>query len=104
MNPLTIGSLIDLTLAVWQIDIPRLVAQPLGLVAGMAVPVMLLAYGISLRLSPRTGHGISPAEVGFVAVPKLVVQPAVAFTVARFALGLDGNALLAVTVIAALLA
>lgn len=102
LNPLTVGSLIGLALAVWSIEIPRLIAEPLGLVAGMAVPAMLIAYGISLRLSPPSSGGGSRVEVSFISFLKLVLQPLVAFAVARYALGLDGNELLAVTVIAAL--
>jgi predicted permease len=41
-------------------------------------------------------------EIGFIAVLKLVVQPATAYVVARFALGLGDTGLFAVTVLAAL--
>ena len=101
-NPLTVGSLLGLVLAVTGVSLPRAVQDPLELVGGMAVPSMLLAYGISLRLGPRPGHGTSAVEIGFITVLKLVVQPAAAYGVARFVLGLDGTALLAVTVLAAL--
>ena len=84
------------------VSLPRAVQDPLELVGGMAVPSMLIAYGISLRLGPRPGHGTSAVEIGFITVLKLVVQPAAAYGVARFVLGLDGTALLAVTVLAAL--
>ena len=101
-NPLTVGSLLGLALAVTGVSLPRAVQDPLELVGGMAVPSMLLAYGISLRLGPRPGHGTSAVEIGFITVLKLVVQPAASYGVARFVLGLDGTALLAVTVLAAL--
>lgn len=101
-NPLTIGSLIGLLLAVTHLHLPRAVHDPLGLIGAMAVPMMLLAYGVSLRLGPLPGAGVSKVEIGSIAVFKLVLQPAVAWGIARFALGLDGNALLAVTVLAAL--
>lgn len=101
-NPLTIGSLIGLLLAVTHLHLPRAVHDPLGLIGAMAVPMMLLAYGVSLRLGPLPGAGVSKVEIGSIAVFKLVLQPTVAWGIARFALGLDGNALLAVTVLAAL--
>ena len=44
---------------------------------------MLIAYGVSLRLGPRPGHGTSAVEIGFITVLKLVVQPAAAYGVAR---------------------
>jgi predicted permease len=101
-NPLTVGSLLGLALALSGLTLPRAVADPLELVGGMAVPAMLLAYGISLRLGPRPGHGTSAAEIGYITVLKLVVQPLTAYVVARFALGLDDTGLFAVTVLAAL--
>ena len=100
-TPLTVGSLVGLALALTGIDLPPAVQDPLVLVGGMAVPAMLLAYGVSLRLGPRPGHGSSAAELTWLAVLKLVVQPAAA-CLAGVLLGLDDAALLAVTVLSAL--
>ena len=101
-NPLTVGSLVGLLLALTGVELPRAVEDPLVLVGGMAVPSMLLAYGISLRLGPRPGHGTSAVEIGYITVLKLVVQPLTAYVVGRFVLDLDAKALFAVTVLAAL--
>ena len=101
-NPLTVGSLVGLLLAVTGVDLPAAVEDPLVLVGGMAVPSMLLAYGVSLRLGPRPGHGTSTAEIGYITVLKLVVQPAAAYVAGRALLHLDDRALFAVTVLAAL--
>jgi predicted permease len=101
-NPLTVGSLLGVALSLTGIALPTAVRDPLELVGGMAVPAMLLAYGVSLRLGPKPGHGTSPAEVGWITVLKLVVQPAVVYAVARFGLGVDDAGLLAVTVLATL--
>ena len=101
-NPLTVGTLLGVVVALTGVDLPQAVTEPLDLVGGMAVPAVLLAYGVSLRLGPRPGAGGSTAEIGTIAALKLVVQPGVGYLVARFALGLDGLPLLAVTVTAAL--
>ena len=101
-NPLTVGSLVGLLLALTGVELPRAIEDPLVLVGGMAVPSMLLAYGISLRLGPRPGHGTSAVEIGYITVLKLVVQPLTAYVVGRFVLDLDAKALFAVTVLAAL--
>lgn len=101
-NPLTVGSILGLLLSVSGAKLPMAVRDPLELVGGMAVPSMLMAYGISLRLGPKPGHGTSVMEVGYITVLKLVVQPATAYVVARFVLGLGDTGLLAVTVLAAL--
>jgi malonate transporter len=100
-NPLTVGSLLGLLLAVSGLQLPALIADPLHLVAGMAVPAMLLAFGVSLRLGPLPGAGEPPVQVASIVALKLLVQPSCAYLAARL-LGLDGLDLLAVTVIAAL--
>ena len=101
-TPLTVASILGLVLSVTGTQVPRLVNEPLGLVGAMAVPAMLIAYGVSLRLGPRPGTGGSAPVLATIVVLKLVVQPVVAYAVGRFALGMDGPELLAVTVLAAL--
>jgi predicted permease len=101
-NPLAVGSLIGLALALTGIKLPVIINAPLTLVGGMAVPSMLLAYGISLRLGPRPGAGEPPIQIATLVSVKLVVQPIAAYLIGTYAVGLAGNDLLAVTVIAAL--
>jgi predicted permease len=101
-NPLTVASLIGVALSLSGITLPSPISDPLELVGGMAVPAMLLAYGVSLRLGPKPGHGTSLAEIGYICALKLVVQPASAYAVGRYVLDLSEPGLLAVTVLAAL--
>lgn len=101
-NPLMIASLIGLILSLTGFELPRVVNDPLHLVGGMAVPAMLLAYGISLRLGPLPGRGEPPLQIGALVLLKLIVQPLVGFLLAKFVLGLDPLGVLAVTVIAGL--
>jgi predicted permease len=101
-NPLTVGSLVGVLLSLTGVTLPGAVRDPLELVGGMAVPAMLLAYGVSLRLGPRPGHGTSAAEIGYITALKLLVQPGVAYLVARFGLGVGDTGLLAVVVLSAL--
>jgi predicted permease len=100
-TPLTVGSLIGLAIALTGVSLPAPVRDPLELVAAMAVPAMLLAYGVSLRLGPRPGLG-DAAELGTITALKLVVQPVASYALGRFVLDLEQPALLAVTVVAAL--
>ena len=101
-NPITVGSFLGLlfSLADWQV--PSTIAAPVALIAGMAVPGVTLAYGVSLRLGPRPIAGGSGVELAVVCLLKLLVQPILAYAAARWLFDLDGRALLAVTVVAAL--
>ena len=101
-NPLTVGSLVGVLLSVTGWQLPAMVDDPLRLVGAMAVPAMLVAYGVSLRLGPLPGAGPGAVELGWIALLKLGVQPTVAGLVASYALGLHGTALLAVVVTSAL--
>jgi malonate transporter and related proteins len=101
-NPLTVASIAGVLLAITGLNLPHGVREPLQLVGDMAVPSMLLAYGVFLRLGPRAGHGTSLGEIGWITALKLVVQPATAYGVARYVLGVNGAGLLAITVLAAL--
>lgn len=101
-NPLAVGSLIGLILALTGIKLPVIINAPLTLVGGIAVPSMLLAYGISLRLGPPPGAGEPTIQIATLATLKLVVQPAVAYLIGAYVVGLTSHDLLAVSVIAAL--
>lgn len=101
-NPLTIASFLGLTLAITGSELPAAVHQPLELVGGMAVPAMLIAYGVALRLGPLPGRGVAPEVLAAVSVLKMVVQPVAAYVVGRFAVGLEGHDLFAVTLLSAL--
>jgi malonate transporter len=100
-NPLTIASAAGLGLAATGTRIPELVEAPTRLVAGFAIPAMLLAYGASLRLSPGVGRSGHNREVALALALKLGVQPLVAWAVG-LACGLDDRVLVGVVITAAL--
>lgn len=100
-NPLTIGTVLGLAVNLSGWVPPGLVLAPLELVGGLAVPGMLIAFGISLRLSPLPGReGL--AEPVTVVLVKLLLMPALAGLVAGPVLGLGQAEVLAATVMAAL--
>ncbi|MFL6169332.1 MAG: AEC family transporter [Ornithinibacter sp.] len=101
-NPLTIGTLIGLLLSITGWQLPQIVLDPIELIGAMAVPGMLLAYGIALRLGPGFGGDVPTGELALTSTLKLGVQPLVAYAVAHLALGLTGQALLAVVVCSSL--
>jgi malonate transporter len=101
-NPIIVGSLLGVLVAVTGIDLPPIVLEPIELIGHAAVPLMLIAYGLSLHgqrlLEPGTGR----RDVLVASVLKLVAMPVTAWTLGRFVFGLDGLDLYAVTVLAAL--
>jgi malonate transporter and related proteins len=101
-NPLTVGSLVGVLLSLTGWQLPSVVVDPLELLGNMAVPCMLVAYGIALRLGPGLGRAGSVAELATTSLLKLVAQPLVAWFVASVLLGVDGHALLAIVVTSAL--
>lgn len=100
-NPITLGAVAGLLLAVLGVHLPRFLAAPIDLLGAMAVPSMLVAFGISLRRGPRPATGRSAAHVWTIVVLKTLLMPAVALGVG-LGLGLRGQALFAVVVTAAL--
>lgn len=100
-NPLTLATFLGLLLGATGWRLPTVIDDPMRLVGAMAVPGVLIAYGISLRLGPTPGRGVPARELGLVTLLKLVVQPAAAYTVGVL-LGLEGAALLALAVTGAL--
>jgi predicted permease len=100
-NPITLGAVAGLLIAVFDIDLPRVVAAPIDLLGAMAVPSMLVAFGISLRRGPRPATGRTAEHVWTIVVLKTLLMPAIALGVG-LALGLRGEALFAVVVTAAL--
>ncbi len=100
-NPITVAVLLAVALNLAGVRIPELLMAPVHLVGGVAVPAMLLAFGISLRLDPLPRRGPQLREVGVIVAAKIVLQPLLAWGLG-VGFGLAPAELLAVTVIAAL--
>jgi malonate transporter len=100
-NPITLGAIAGLLIAVLHVQLPRVVADPIDLLGRMAVPSMLVAFGISLRRGPRPATGHAAEHVWSIVTLKVLLMPAVGLAIG-LALGLRGQALFAVVVTAAL--
>ena len=100
--PITVGSLLGLVLATTGWSLPPAVHDPIELLGNMAIPAMLVSYGIALRLGPGLAAAGVRDELAVTTVSKLVLQPLVAYLVAHWLLGMDGAALVAIVVMAAL--
>ncbi|MFI8792524.1 AEC family transporter [Streptomyces sp. NPDC055105] len=102
-NPIAVGALAGVIVAATGWTVPGPVFNPVDLIGKMSVPVVLLAYGISLcgsSLPARRGSDRVPVLLS-VAL-KSVGQPAVAWVLAAGAFGLRGASLLDVVVTSAL--
>lgn len=100
-NPLTVASVIGVALAVTGWELPRVIDSPIRLLAGLAIPAMLMSYGAALRLSPWPGKAGHNGEMLVASTLKMLVMPVVAWT-AGTAFGLEGHVLLGVVITAGL--
>ena len=102
-NPMILGTIVGLVLASTGWELPNLVAEPIHLIGGAAIPAILMAFGMSLGASKPLAAGDGRrADILLATSFKLVVHPSVAFLLGHFALGMGGAALFAVVVAAAL--
>lgn len=102
-NPMIVGTGAGLILAATRWQLPGMLAEPLHLLAGAAIPAILIAFGMSLAASkPLSAVEGRQGDILLATGFKLLVHPAIAFLVGHFALGMGGAALFAVVVAAAL--
>ncbi len=101
-TPVVIGCALGLALSQSGLELPGPVLEPIELIAALAVPAALVAYGMTLHGAPRPASGDIAGQVWLGVVCKLLAQPALAYALGRWVAGLDGVALLAVTVTSAL--
>jgi predicted permease len=100
-NPLTVASLLGLLVASLDVPLPTLLMRPIDLLAAAAVPVGLIAYGLSLSGGTRDSITLR-RDVVLAVLLKNLLQPVAAYAVGRWVLDLQGAALLAPTLLAAL--
>jgi malonate transporter len=101
-NPIIVGSLLGVLVAVTGLELPPIVIEPIALIGSAAVPLMLIAYGLSLHGQRLLEAGTGRREVLLASALKLIAMPLAAWAIGRFVFGLDDVALYAVTVLAAL--
>lgn len=100
-NPITVGILAGLAANLLHVRVPRPVMASVDMIGQTSVPLMLLAFGISLRLDPLPGRGPHLAHAALTIGLKTVGHPLAAWLIGT-ALGLTGAELYGVVVLAAL--
>jgi malonate transporter and related proteins len=101
-SPMTLGSLSGVAVAAAGWTLPSPVLAPLTLLGNLAVPAVLLAFGISLCGSALPGRGADRLPMVLCVTLKCVVQPLVVWALATGVFRLTGPALLDVVLPAAL--
>lgn len=101
-NPIAVGSLAGVAASASGVTVPGPVMDPLTLIGNMAVPAVLIAFGISLRGSTLPMRNGERGTVLLAVALKSVGQPVVALVLAAGVFGLRGAQLLDVVVTSAL--
>lgn len=101
-NPMLIGASLGAVVAALDIQLPAPVLAPLEILGGAAVPLMLLACGISLAGEKPLQPGTGRREVWLAVALKNAVMPVAAYLLAAFAFDLEPQPVFACTVMAAL--
>jgi len=101
-NPLIIASAVGFLFAILGVELPADVLRPFELIGAAAVPVMLLAFGMSLHGTRVLAAGEYRKDAIVASVFKLVLMPLAAWLLGRFVFGLEGHALFAAAALAAL--
>jgi predicted permease len=101
-NPLIIASLTGLVIALLGIEVPAPVMAPFELLGGAAVPLILMAFGMSLYGQRPFAASDARSRIVVASVLKAVVMPVVAWLVAHLGFGLTGAELFAVVTLSAL--
>jgi len=101
-NPMIIASVLGILINLSGLRLPDAVFQPFVLLGGAAVPLVLMAFGMSLHGSRPLHADHGRIEIITASVIKAAVMPLIAFLVAWLGFGMHGHALFAAVALAAL--
>lgn len=101
-NPLVIAVALGLLAAAAGVQLPAPVMSPVNLLADMAVPIMLIAFGFSLRGAPLPGQGDVRAPMWAAVAARGIGGPFIAWAIGSQIFDLTGAELLGPVVVASL--
>ena len=101
-NPMIIASALGVVVAATGYRVPAPVLEPLTLLAGAAIPLVLMAFGMSLRGTTPLGGAAHRTEALIATALKSVLMPVFAYVLGAFVFGLHGHALFAAVLLAGL--
>ena len=102
-NPMILAVIAAIGMLALNYRPPAFMLEPVTIIAGISIPAMLLAFGMSLTMSrPFSKADGVRGDIIIVTLVKLVVMPAGALVIAAMGFGLRGSELYAIVVMAAL--
>lgn len=101
-NPIIVASVVGIVLAFTGITLPRALHEPLDLLADLAIPTVLLAFGIALVTQNGRQRGESRFDLILAVVLKIILMPALAYVLARWVFWAEPEQVAMATVLAAL--
>lgn len=101
-NPIIVASATGIGLALTGVTLPRAIHEPLDLLADLAIPTVLLAFGMALVTQTSRPTQESRLELAVAVVFKVLVMPALAYALARWVFGAPAEQVAVITVLAAL--
>ena len=101
-NPILAAAIMGLGVSVSGIRPPAILLAPIEIIAGAAIPLVLIAFGIALRGQTLLAPGSDQRPVGIAVFAKNVVMPLVAWIVAGPMLNLSPTLVYASVMFAAL--
>lgn len=101
-NPMIVASVAGVLIAVSGVTVPEPVMAPLEILGGAAIPMVLLAFGMSLHGQRLLEAGSGRKRVVTATFIKVALMPVVAYLLGRFAFDLSSTELFAVVTVSAL--
>ncbi|WP_310056452.1 AEC family transporter [Arthrobacter ginsengisoli] len=101
-NPMIIASGLGAAVALTGWTVPDLLARPIDMLAGGAVPMVLLAFGLSLAGKAPLQKDDGRTETIVATLLKVAGMPLIVWVLGRFVFGLEGQHLLACVIMGAL--
>jgi malonate transporter and related proteins len=101
-NPMIIASALGVLVALTGWQEPELLQKPIDMLAGGAVPMVLLAFGLSLAGRAPLQKDDGRTETLVATFLKIAGMPVIVWLLGRFVFGLEGQHLLASVIMAAL--
>ncbi|MBB5845041.1 putative permease [Conyzicola lurida] len=101
-NPIIIASVLGVIVSITGLELPAAVMEPFRIVGAAAVPLVLIAFGMSLVGRRLLEPGSGRRDILLASFVKLAVMPVVAWLFGRFVFGLGQEQLFAVVVLAGL--